>query len=101
MWRWVLGVMVAMVWAGAASARTETAVFAGGCFWCVEANFESVPGVRDVISGYTGGTSANPTYDDHEGHYEAVQITFVPPTSIKAEPSAYGEILGVILALRS
>jgi peptide-methionine (S)-S-oxide reductase len=78
MWRWFLGVMVAMVWASGAMAKTETAVFAGGCFWCVESNFESVSGVVDVISGYTGGASAKPTYDNHEGHLEAVQITFDP-----------------------
>lgn len=62
--------------AGAASAKTETAILAGGCFWCVESNFEAVSGVKDVVSGYTGGDSQNPTYDDHEGHYEAVRITF-------------------------
>ncbi|MFC3182303.1 peptide-methionine (S)-S-oxide reductase MsrA [Cypionkella sinensis] len=62
--------------AGAASAKTQTAILAGGCFWCVESNFESVPGVKDVVSGYTGGSSKNPTYDDHDGHYEAVQITY-------------------------
>ncbi|MEI6097405.1 MAG: peptide-methionine (S)-S-oxide reductase MsrA [Alphaproteobacteria bacterium] len=78
MWRWIVGVIVAMVWAHAAMAKTETAVFAGGCFWCVESNFESVSGVIDVISGYTGGASANPTYENHGGHYEAVQITFDP-----------------------
>lgn len=61
---------------GAAEAKTQKAVLAGGCFWCVESNFEAVPGVKDVISGYTGGSSANPTYDGHSGHYEAVQITF-------------------------
>ena len=61
---------------GAASAKTETAILAGGCFWCVESNFEAVSGVKDVVSGYTGGDSQNPTYDDHEGHYEAVRITF-------------------------
>lgn len=62
--------------ASAAAAKTQTAVLAGGCFWCVEANFESVPGVKDVISGYTGGNSQNPSYDDHDGHYEAVKITY-------------------------
>lgn len=62
--------------AGAAQADTEKAVLAGGCFWCVEANFEGVNGVRTVVSGYTGGKTANPTYPDHEGHYEAVEITF-------------------------
>ncbi len=60
----------------AAEAKTQKAVLAGGCFWCVESNFEGVAGVKDVVSGYTGGTSKNPTYDDHEGHYEAVEITF-------------------------
>ena len=57
-------------------AATEKAIVAGGCFWCVESDFEKVPGVRTVVSGYTGGNSQNPTYEDHEGHYEAVEITF-------------------------
>jgi peptide-methionine (S)-S-oxide reductase len=57
-------------------AATEKAIVAGGCFWCVESDFEKVPGVKTVVSGYTGGNSQNPTYDDHEGHYEAVEITF-------------------------
>lgn len=60
----------------AAEAKTQKAILAGGCFWCVESNFESVPGVKDVISGYTGGGSQNPTYDHHDGHYEAVQISY-------------------------
>lgn len=60
----------------AAIAETETAIVAGGCFWCVESDFEPVPGVIDVISGYTGGSLQNPTYENHEGHFEAVQITF-------------------------
>lgn len=57
-------------------AATEKAIVAGGCFWCVEADFEKVAGVRSVVSGYSGGTSANPTYEDHDGHYEVVEITF-------------------------
>lgn len=57
---------------------TEKAVLAGGCFWCVESDFEGVPGVLDVVSGYSGGDLSNPTYDNHEGHYEAVEITFDP-----------------------
>lgn len=72
--RLVLALILAMV--GAAQAKTEKAVFAGGCFWCVESDFEQVAGVRSVVSGYTGGALANPTYDNHEGHYEAVEITF-------------------------
>lgn len=59
-----------------AEAKTEKAIVAGGCFWCVESDFEHVAGVLDVVSGYTGGTSKNPTYEDHEGHFEAVEITF-------------------------
>ena len=45
-----------------ATAETKVATVAGGCFWCVEADFESVPGVKRVVSGYTGGSTANPTY---------------------------------------
>lgn len=62
--------------AGAASAKTEKAIVAGGCFWCVESDFEGVKGVKEVVSGYTGGSLENPTYENHEGHYEAVEITF-------------------------
>lgn len=55
------------------------AMFAGGCFWCMESDFEKFPGVTGVISGFTGGTAANPTYyGDHTGHYEAVEITYDP-----------------------
>lgn len=71
-----LALVMTFAFCGVAQAKTETAILAGGCFWCVESNFESVAGVKDVISGYTGGNSQNPTYDDHEGHYEAVKITF-------------------------
>jgi peptide-methionine (S)-S-oxide reductase len=73
---WKLAVAMVLAMAGAAQAETETAIVAGGCFWCVESDFEKVKGVSDVVSGYTGGDSQNPTYDDHEGHYEAVKITF-------------------------
>lgn len=71
-----LALALLLVCAGGAEAKTEKAVLAGGCFWCLESNFDSVKGVQDVISGYTGGTSQNPTYDAHQGHYEAVEITF-------------------------
>lgn len=55
----------------------DTAYFAGGCFWCVEKDFEALEGVTEVISGFTGGTAQNPTYrGDHTGHYEAVEITY-------------------------
>ena len=59
-----------------AEAKTQKAILAGGCFWCVEANFESLKGVKDVVSGYTGTDMANPTYKDHGGDYEAVLVTF-------------------------
>jgi peptide-methionine (S)-S-oxide reductase len=77
--RIVMGLALALG-AGAAMAETKTAVVAGGCFWCVESNFESVPGVKGVVSGFTGGSVKNPTYeqvgDGGTGHYEAVQITY-------------------------
>lgn len=76
-------------------ARAETAILAGGCFWCVESNFEGVPGVSDVVSGYTGGALANPTYEDvtseTSGHFEAVKITF------DASRISYDEILRLFL----
>lgn len=64
------------------AAGTEVLTVAGGCFWCVEADFEKVGGVREVVSGYTGGTVDNPTYKQvtagGTGHYEAVQIMYDP-----------------------
>lgn len=73
---WKLAIAVLLGLTGMAAAKTEKAIVAGGCFWCVESDFEAVPGVKNVVSGYTGGSSQNPTYEDHEGHYEAVEITF-------------------------
>src|SRR5512141_211269 len=71
---------------GAASAQTQpgqaVATFAGGCFWCVEADFDKVPGVLSTTSGYTGGKVTNPTYNQVSaggtGHTEAVEIAFDP-----------------------
>ena len=63
----------------ASFANAATAVFAGGCFWCVEKDFEALDGVSAAISGFTGGVTENPTYNgDHTGHYEAVEITYDP-----------------------
>lgn len=57
--------------------NADTAVLAGGCFWCMESDFEKLKGVTDVVSGFTGGTLKNPTYNgDHSGHYEAVKISY-------------------------
>jgi peptide methionine sulfoxide reductase msrA/msrB len=72
-------------------ARHEIATFAGGCFWCMEHPFEELPGVIDVVSGYTGGQKENPTYEEvcsgKTGHLEAVQITFDP------DSISYSELL--------
>ena len=63
----------------ASNTTAATAVFAGGCFWCMESDFEKLAGVSEVVSGFTGGTAKNPTYrGDHTGHYEAVQVTYDP-----------------------
>ena len=60
----------------------RTATFAGGCFWCTEADFEKVKGVRSVISGYSGGQKENPTYEEVSsgttGHVEAIQVIYDP-----------------------
>jgi peptide methionine sulfoxide reductase msrA/msrB len=66
----------------AESQQAQTAVFAGGCFWCTESDFEKVDGVLAVISGYTGGHAANPTYEQVSaggtGHVEAVKVVYDP-----------------------
>ena len=64
------------------SAKSATAVFAGGCFWCIEADFEKLPGVLDVESGYTGGHVPDPDYEQVSaggtGHAEAVRVRYDP-----------------------
>lgn len=96
--RWMLGSLLASVatavtWQFATAqtatapppatdGTTATAVFAGGCFWCVESDFDTVPGVLSTTSGYTGGTLANPTYEQvsakNTGHAEVVKIVYDP-----------------------
>lgn len=64
------------------AATTQVATFAGGCFWCMVKPFDQWPGIHKVVSGYTGGNTENPTYEEVKsgatGHVEAVQITFDP-----------------------
>ena len=75
----------------------EVATLAGGCFWCIEGVFREVNGVENVVSGYTGGTTVNPTYEDvctgKTGHAEAVQVTFNP------SKLSYQEILEIFFSV--
>jgi peptide-methionine (S)-S-oxide reductase len=75
----------------------ETIVLAGGCFWCIEALFKQLKGIESAVSGYTGGTTENPTYDqmhyENTGHAEAVQITYDPKVI------SYQELLEIFYAV--
>jgi peptide-methionine (S)-S-oxide reductase len=74
--------VAAVLWAGAAQAETATAIFAGGCFWCMEEPFDVLPGVISTTSGYIGGHAENPSYKQvssgSTGHTEAVQVVYDP-----------------------
>ena len=76
--------------------QLRTATFAGGCFWCLEAVFEQLEGVERVVSGYAGGTTAAPTYEQvcsgRTGHAEVVQVTFDP------EVISYRDLLEIFFA---
>ena len=75
----LLAALVAILSAIGQPAFAARAVLAGGCFWCMESDFEKLDGVSDVVSGFTGGSHPDPTYTgDHSGHYEAVEITYDP-----------------------
>ena len=80
-----------------AAAATETAVFAGGCFWGVQGVFQHVKGVKSAISGYSGGTVPNPTYEmvgsEQTGHAEAVKVTFDP------KQVSYGTLLKIFFSV--
>jgi peptide-methionine (S)-S-oxide reductase len=94
--RIVAALLVALVagsLSSASAATRETALFAGGCFWCEETAFEGVPGVFTVISGYTGGQTKNPTYEQvsagSTGHAESVEVTYDPSRI------SYGQLLDI------
>jgi peptide methionine sulfoxide reductase msrA/msrB len=72
--------LLSMVEAQAVEKKEATAIFAGGCFWCMEKPFEELDGVLTVTSGYTGGKTANPTYRNYgeNGHLEAVKVVYNP-----------------------
>ena len=79
--RGLLALVLALAFAAPAAAQSggrAEAVFAGGCFWCVESDFEHLDGVIEAESGYTGGDLQNPTYRNHEGHIEAVRVIYDP-----------------------
>ena len=91
--RLLLPLLVVVAGPAAASPRTETAVFAGGCFWGMEWVFEHVKGVTDVVSGYAGGTRQDASYEkvssESTGHAEAVRITYDPSVI------SYGKLLEI------
>jgi peptide-methionine (S)-S-oxide reductase len=80
-----------------AARRTETATLAGGCFWCLEAVYDELEGVTEVVSGYAGGHVANPSYravcTGTTGHAEVVQVTFDP------DVVSYADLLRVFFAI--
>ena len=79
--RSILVLFLFLALGGAAPAPTpglKTSVFAGGCFWSAEHGMEKVRGVVDVVVGYSGGSRSNPTYENHEGHLEAIRVTWDP-----------------------
>ena len=79
MQRKILLFAILFVLAPSVMADSATAIFAGGCFWCMEADYDKQTGVTAVVSGFTGGTLRNPTYSgNHQGHFEAVEVTYDP-----------------------
>jgi len=80
--RLVIGLGLVVLLTSTAMSQESKATFAGGCFWCVEHAFRGLKGVKEVVSGYTGGSKENPTYEEvssgKTGHFEAIQVTFDP-----------------------
>ncbi|MEW8028258.1 MAG: peptide-methionine (S)-S-oxide reductase MsrA [Candidatus Thiodiazotropha sp.] len=75
----LIGLLSVGLLCATSNTMANKAILAGGCFWCMESDFEKLHGVTDVISGFTGGALENPTYNgDHTGHYEAVEIRYDP-----------------------
>jgi peptide methionine sulfoxide reductase msrA/msrB len=91
LWAPFMGMLLTWFGQGGSPARRARATFAGGCFWCMEQPFASLKGVDSVISGYTGGQTENPDYDNYAkgGHLEAVEIVYDP------EVTSYQELLEV------
>ena len=77
--------------------QTETATLAGGCFWCLEAVYDQLRGVQDVVSGYAGGSRPNPTYEQvcsgSTGHAEVIQVKFDPSVV------SFRDLLGIFFAI--
>ena len=78
----VLAMLFLLGYPGFCSENLEKAVFAGGCFWCVQSPFDHLPGIVKTVVGYSGGSMVNPTYEQvsagTSGHYESLEITFNP-----------------------
>lgn len=73
----ILSVVLLSMCALSSAVSAGETILAGGCFWCMESDFEKLDGVTEVVSGFTGGSAPNPIYNgDHQGHYEAVKITY-------------------------
>ncbi|MEM1158259.1 MAG: peptide-methionine (S)-S-oxide reductase MsrA [Verrucomicrobiota bacterium] len=92
-WLWSGAAAVGLLLTGMAQAAQQEAVLGAGCFWCVEAVYERLPGVSEVISGYAGGTQQDPTYQQVSrglsDHVEVVKIVFDP------EQTTYAELLDI------
>jgi peptide-methionine (S)-S-oxide reductase len=79
MYRFLLSVILVATAVFSQAGQAATAIFAGGCFWCMESAYQDVEGVTEVVSGFTGGTHPNPSYrGGHDGHYESILVTYDP-----------------------